>query len=53
MDGYFVGSVGDFCYATSERFNAISLTHVPAHITYFSETSLQMAPQIAGLRLTF
>jgi SAM-dependent methyltransferase len=105
VDEYFVGSVEDFCYATSERFNAISLTHViehlpdpvrtlktltgvlapggvifvtapgrprnwqpsqglapwlaysylhvPAHITYFSETSLQMAAQMAGLRLTF
>ena len=30
-----------------------SYLHVPAHITYFSETSLQMAAQKAGLRLTF
>jgi hypothetical protein len=30
-----------------------SYLHVPAHITYFSETSLQMAAQKAGLRLSF
>lgn len=30
-----------------------SYLHVPAHITYFSETSLQMAANMAGLKLTF
>jgi len=30
-----------------------SYLHVPAHITYFSETSLRMAAHKAGLRLTF
>jgi hypothetical protein len=30
-----------------------SYLHVPAHITYFSETSLKMAANMAGLKLTF
>ncbi len=32
---------------------AYSYLHVPAHITYFSETALGMAAESAGLRLSF